>query len=137
MRWCADCGLRTSLLYETQRALTFTRVDTRAGSQDSLIVKKLRRLNSHCASTSKAAVILAKSAPHTGFLACLYRPLQARINDSATAADSLGLCDLNQRGPSVSNGEEKFRIFVTAGSFVSPVHALLLPACRTLVARSE
>jgi len=94
-------------------------------------------LNPKGTSTGKATIIFAQSAPHTSLLARLHRPLQARVNDGTTAADTLGFFDLNQCGSGISNGEEEFRIFVTASSFVAPVQALLLPACRTLVARSE
>jgi hypothetical protein len=46
------------------------------------------------ATLHRTSLVLAKSAPDTGVLATLERPLQARLHDLAASAHLLGLVDL-------------------------------------------
>src|ERR1051326_6407286 len=76
------------------------------------------------ATLERATLVLAHPAPHARVLAAFQRPLQALVDHVATAAYSLGILDLQQRGPSVPDGEEELWVLVTAGSAVAPVHGV-------------
>lgn len=82
-------------------------------------------------------ILFAQSAPDARFLTGIDRPLQALVDDTAGAAYALGFIDLHERRANVPNREEELRIFVTAGSLVAPVHAVLLPACRATITRTS
>src|SRR5580700_3916641 len=71
-----------------------------------------------------APFIFAHAAPDARVLAALHRPLQAALGHRAPAAYPLGLFDLEQRGPCVSDREEQLRIHLAAGGVVAPVHAV-------------
>src|SRR5215472_10831740 len=68
--------------------------------------------------------VFAHAAPHARILSALHRPLQAGLDHRAAQAHTLGLVDLEQRRAGVSDGEEQFRIYLTAGGVVAPVHAV-------------
>src|SRR5215510_13720056 len=82
-----------------------------------------------------APFVLAHAAPHARVLPALDRPLQAAFGHRATAADLLGLVDLEQRRARVSDREEQFRVHLTAGSVVAPVHAVHSSMTAGLTAR--
>ena len=69
-----------------------------------------------------AALLLREAAPHTGILAGLEGPLEARGSDRAAVADQLGLSDLGECRAGITDREEELRVFVAANSFVAPIH---------------
>src|SRR5215471_6757578 len=71
-----------------------------------------------------APLVLAHAAPHARVLSALHGPLQAGLNHRAPQAYAFGLVDLEQRRPCVSDREEQFRIHLTAGGVMAPVHAV-------------
>src|SRR5262249_10640211 len=71
-----------------------------------------------------APFVLAHAATYTRVLAAFYRPLQAALDHRATSADPFGLFDLEQRRACVPDREEQFRVHLTAGGVVAPVHAV-------------
>ena len=60
-------------------------------------------------------------------ICCMTPDVAPGLDDDAAAADGLGLVDLQYCRSGVPDREEEFRILVTAGSLVAPVHAVLLP----------
>src|SRR4051794_20292469 len=80
-------------------------------------------VRAYAAALYRPALVLGQTAPDTGVLTGLEGPHEALVSHRATAADRLGLVDLKQGGASVADGEEELRILVTAGCFVTPVHA--------------
>ncbi len=92
-------------------------------------------MNAQSPAAGKSAIVLAHAAPNASFLAGLHRPLQAGVHDRARAADPLGFLNLDEGRTGVADREEEFRILVTAGCLVAPVHAVLLPQCRTHLMR--
>src|SRR5207249_2173829 len=62
-----------------------------------------------------------------GILSGLESPGQTVLNDRAAPTDCLGLLDLKQRRPGVSDREEEFGVFVTADCAMPPVHGFLSP----------
>src|SRR5712691_11417086 len=83
-----------------------------------------------------APFVLAHAAPYARVLPALHRPLQAALDHRAPAADALGFFDLEQRGAGVSDREEQFRIHLTAGGVVAPVHAVHSSMTAGLTARN-
>src|SRR5690625_4428262 len=79
------------------------------------------------ATLQRAPFVLGHPAPHAGVLAGLHRPLQARLDDVAAAADGLSLLYLYESRPSVPDREEKFRVLGQTGSLVTPIHLLRSP----------
>src|SRR6185437_10919571 len=71
-----------------------------------------------------APLVFAQAAPDTGVLAALECPLQASLCYLAACAHLLRFIDLEQRGTGVPDREEQFRIDVTTGGVVTPVHAV-------------
>src|SRR6185437_6442233 len=67
-------------------------------------------------------LVLAQAAPHTGVLAALQGPREARLQRRATLADLLGLVDLIQGRSGAPDREEQLWILVAAGGMVTPVH---------------
>src|SRR5215471_670160 len=83
-----------------------------------------------------APFVFAQAAPHAGVLAAFDGPLQAGVGHRATPAHALGLFDLEQRRPCVSDGKEQFRVYLTAGGVVAPVHAVHSSMTSGLTARN-
>src|SRR5580692_6209826 len=83
-----------------------------------------------------APFVFAHAAPHARVLPALDRPLQAALDDRAPAAHALGLFDLEQRWTCVSDRKEQFRIHLTAGGVVAPVHAVHSSMTAGLTARN-
>src|SRR5215472_15233024 len=83
-----------------------------------------------------APFVLAHAAPHARVLPALHRPLQAAVDHRAPAAHALGFFDLEQRWACVADREEQFRIHLTAGGVVTPVHAVHSSITAGLTARN-
>src|SRR6185437_15418417 len=66
------------------------------------------------AALERAALVLAHPAPDTRVLSGLERPLEALVNDVATAADRLRVFDLQQCRPGVPDREEQLRVLIAA-----------------------
>src|SRR5438445_13579541 len=79
------------------------------------------------AALERSALVLGQATPHAGVLAGLESPGQAVLHDGAAPTDRLGLFDLKQRRPGVSDGKEQLRVFVTADSAMPPVHGCISP----------
>src|SRR5947199_8595554 len=69
-----------------------------------------------------AAFLFAHSAPDTGVLTGLKRPLEALVGRGTAPADRLGLLDLQQGRTGRPDREEQLRVLIAAGSTVAPVH---------------
>ena len=76
-----------------------------------------------CAALEGAALVLAHATPDAGVLAGLERPLQARVYDRASTANTFGFLDLQEGRAGVSYGEEQLRVLVKARCAVTPIHA--------------
>src|SRR5438045_2185454 len=68
-------------------------------------------------------ILLRSGPPDTRVLAAVHRPPKAGIDHRAAQADTFRFFDLEQRGPRVSDGKEQFRVYLTAGGVMAPVHA--------------
>lgn len=66
--------------------------------------------------------VFAETAPDSSILTGFQSPLEAGLDNFATATYSLGLFDLKQSGAGVSDREEQFRILIEACCTVSPIH---------------
>src|SRR5260370_40176151 len=84
-----------------------------------------------------APLVFAQAAPDARVLPALDRPLQAALDHRAPAAHALGLFDLEQRWACVPDREEQFRIHLTAGGVVAPVHAVHSSITAGLTARNS
>jgi len=78
------------------------------------------------AALERAALVLGQTAPDARVLTGLDGPLEARVDDRAAAADSLGLVDLQQRRAGVPDGEEQLGVLVETRCAVAPIHGTLL-----------
>jgi hypothetical protein len=70
-----------------------------------------------------AALVFAHTAPDAGILTGLQRPLQARVDNGASTANTFCFLDLQEGRTGVSYGEEKLRVLVKARCAVTPIHA--------------
>src|SRR5215475_2728071 len=82
-----------------------------------------------------ASFVLAHAAPYARVLPALHSPLQAAVDHRAPAAHALGFFDLEQRWAGVADRKEQFRIHLTAGGVVAPVHAVHSSITAGLTAR--
>jgi two-component sensor histidine kinase len=76
------------------------------------------------AALERAPFILARPAPDAGVLPGVDRPAQAFFHHRAAAAHLFGFLDLEERRTAVPDGEEQLGVHLTAGGFVTPVHAV-------------
>src|SRR5215471_4011636 len=74
--------------------------------------------------------VFGETTPDPRVLATFQSPGQTIVDHRATAANGLGLLDLQQRGPGVSDGEEQLRVLVTADRAVTPIHWSISPLPR-------
>ena len=70
-----------------------------------------------------APLVLAQSAPDASVLPGLNGPLEAGIHYLAASANALGLFDLEEGWPGVSDREKQFRVFIQTSSATTPIHA--------------
>jgi hypothetical protein len=70
----------------------------------------------------RTPLVLAHATPHAGVLPGPEGPGQTVGVDGASTADGLRLGDLQQSRTTVPHGEEEFRVLVSAGRAVAPVH---------------
>ena len=95
------------------------------GSPRGLDRRTCQAVRMRCAGVAaleSATLVLAQTAPDTVVLAGFQSPRQALLTHVAASAHLLGLLDLHDRRPGVTDGEEQFRVLVEANGPVAPIH---------------